>query len=323
MKKIAFVAILLALLLTFASCGKVVFERLPAAEGNASEESTSSGSLVTDSGDISWKLNGEGVLEISGTGSVVALPVDKTAVKEIVIGDGFDTIGEGAFDGMSETVSVTIPDSVKKICSDAFKDCIKLESLEIPESVEDIDESAFEGWEEAQRIIADWYEGSVEYWKEWFDFDCEFGEYFDGIQRGEEIPEEIERKLSAWWEQWKDSDYWKECPVIREDIEKAADSFFGYWSEFGDYILSEDGTVEPKEPWWEEYRNFLGFLEEKSGEVKFEVPQEFFDIYGIDPDEIDEAVRSFQGSYSFDAEELKENAERFRSLWEEYFGREH
>lgn len=312
MKKIFVIVLCLLLVISLSACAGLT----PAKPDVTSGETDAAES---DSGDISWDLDENGVLEISGTGTVSSIPVDKTAVRSIVIGDGIDKIGAGAFSGMSNAVSVRIPDSVKEIGAEAFKDCQKLESLEIPESVKKIAESAFEGWNNTQKIIAEWYEGNVEHWKEWFDFDGEFGEYFDKIKNGEAIPEDVEARLSAWWAQWKESDFWKNLPS-EEDLSQKADSFFGYWSEFGSYIASEDENAEPKAGWWEQIKKLTDYIVDKSRNAAVEIPQGISDFIESHRADIDSAIQFIQEKSGSASDELQKGAEWFKNLWESFFG---
>ena len=313
MKKITVTVIIMALLFTFSACAGFTVE--PAAATSGTEE-TEGGD---DTGDMSWELSDDGVLEISGSGTVSAVPVDKTAVKKIVIGDGFDKIDAGAFAGMSEAVKVSIPDSVKEIGEEAFKDCKKIESLEIPDSVKSIADSAFDGWEDTQKIIAEWYEGNVEHWKEWFDFDGEFGEYYEKIKNGEAIHEEVEAHLSAWWAQWKDSDFWKNLPS-EEDVSQKADSFFEYWSEFGSYMASEDDDAEPKSGWWEQIKGLTDYIVDKSKDAAVEIPQGISDIIEAHKDEIDAAIKFIREGTAGASEKMQNGSEWFKNLWDSFFG---
>ena len=312
MKKIVVIVFCFILILSLAACaGRTA--------GEPAGTDSDSTAAEAEAGDVSWELDENGVLEISGSGTVSSLPVDKTAVRSIVIGDGIDKIGAGAFSGMSNAVSVRIPDSVKEIGAEAFKGCDNIESLEIPESVKKIADSAFEGWNNTQKIIAEWYEGNVEHWKEWFDFDGEFGEYFEKIKNGEAIPEDVEARLSAWWAQWKESDFWKNLPS-EEDLSQKADSFFGYWSEFGSYIASEDENAEPKAGWWEQIKKLTDYIVDKSQNAAVEIPQSISDFIESHKADIDAAIQFIQEKSGTTSDELQKGAEWFKNLWESFFG---
>ena len=55
------------------------------------------------------------------------------------------SVGVSAFDGSSDLISVTIPNSVNSIGDYAFYECSGLTSITIPNSVTSIGESAFDG----------------------------------------------------------------------------------------------------------------------------------------------------------------------------------
>ena len=118
---------------------------------------TDKSSEIVDSGtsnDMSWNLNGNGVLIISGTGNMpdyssTSQPWYKyrESIKQVKIGDGITGIGNYAFSGCTNLTSVTIPGNVTSIGKRAFGGCKALEELTIPEGVKKL------GYE----IIADTY----------------------------------------------------------------------------------------------------------------------------------------------------------------------
>ena len=100
---------------------------------------------------LSWELDSEGALLISGTGEMKGFLADSTdawrpyelEIKKVVINSGVKSIGMYAFEGCSFLTSVSIPNTVTKIGLCAFSECINLESLSIPDSVIEISSSAF------------------------------------------------------------------------------------------------------------------------------------------------------------------------------------
>ncbi len=107
--------------------------------------------------DLTWTLNVEGLLTISGTGDMwdyndsdpewAELPVPNS-IKEIVIQPGAESIGDYAFFSLYNCESVTrvmLPETLVSIGADAFEGCILLESITIPDSVTSIGELAFGG----------------------------------------------------------------------------------------------------------------------------------------------------------------------------------
>ena len=105
-----------------------------------------------DGSNLTWTLDSEGVLTISGSGDMHDYDFpsapwydSRSRVKSAVIADGVTSIGWDAFKGCTSLTSVTIPDSVTSIGWDAFEDCTSLTSVTIPDSVTRIGEQAFDG----------------------------------------------------------------------------------------------------------------------------------------------------------------------------------
>ena len=103
-------------------------------------------------GNLTWKLDANGTLTISGTGAMKDYndndnrsPIYKnSSVKKIVVEKGVTSIGESAFENCSSLTSVMIPDSVISIGTSAFHSCSRLPSITIPDSVTSIGNFAFE-----------------------------------------------------------------------------------------------------------------------------------------------------------------------------------
>ena len=101
---------------------------------------------------LTWTLDADGTLTISGTGAMKNYnssdnrsPAYKNLnVKKIVIEKGVTSIGDSAFSECSSLTDITIPDSVTSIGYAAFYDCSSLTSITIPDSVTSIEDSAFE-----------------------------------------------------------------------------------------------------------------------------------------------------------------------------------
>ena len=86
-----------------------------------------------DGSNLTWTLDSEGVLTISGSGdmydygsSSAPWHGSRSRVKSAVIADGVTSIGSYAFSDCSSLTSVTIADSVTSIDWDAFGDCTSL-----------------------------------------------------------------------------------------------------------------------------------------------------------------------------------------------------
>ena len=99
---------------------------------------------------VTWSLNNDGTLTISGSGETNSYSskslspfYGNSAVKKAVIEDGIVSIGNSMFDGCSGLESITIPDSVTKIGDTAFKNCRSLKSISIPKYVSSIGSDVF------------------------------------------------------------------------------------------------------------------------------------------------------------------------------------
>ena len=104
-------------------------------------------------GNLTWKLDADGTLNISGTGAMKDYDSDSNPspiynnsdVKEVVIEDGVTSIGNKAFDSCSSLTSITIPNSVTSIKAATFYGCTSLTSITIPDSVTSIGYATFTG----------------------------------------------------------------------------------------------------------------------------------------------------------------------------------
>ena len=99
---------------------------------------------------LTWTLDTEGTLTISGTGPMTNYISGeapwysgKESILAVVIGKGVTSIGQGAFADCTRLTSVIIPDSVTGIRGTAFRNCKSLTSVIIPDSVTSIGYFAF------------------------------------------------------------------------------------------------------------------------------------------------------------------------------------
>ena len=121
-----------------------------------------------DQGDnVTWTLDSEGTLTISGTGrmrdyyELYQVPWEYESegdynpkrIKIVVLKNGVTSIGDYAFYGCSSLKSITIPDSVTEIGSDVFSGCSSLMSITIPDGVTSIGNSVFSNCNSLTSII--------------------------------------------------------------------------------------------------------------------------------------------------------------------------
>ena len=90
---------------------------------------------------ITWELDSEGTLTISGSGDMANYEYDgspfyeRTDIKNVIISDGVTGIGENVFYKCTALASVNIPESVTSIGKEAFYNCSGLTSVTIPDLV--------------------------------------------------------------------------------------------------------------------------------------------------------------------------------------------
>ena len=117
----------------------------------ASAETVASGTCGADGGNLTWTLDGEGTLTISGSGEMAdytsAAPApwdaDKTSIAAVVIEDEVSSIGNRTFHSCSSLTGIVIGDSVTEIGDDAFVRCSSLADVSLPDSLTSIGAYAF------------------------------------------------------------------------------------------------------------------------------------------------------------------------------------
>lgn len=143
---------ILAGIAALAMAGSSIPAALPEAVSivvHADETAADSGTCGSS---LTWTLDAEGTLTISGDGYMdywweenpAPWYDQREAIRAVVIGDGVRDVGNYAFWGCTALTSVTLPDILSQIEHDAFRDCTSLGSLTIPENVSYIDTNAFE-----------------------------------------------------------------------------------------------------------------------------------------------------------------------------------
>ena len=99
--------------------------------------------------DMYWVfLQDSQTLIITGTGDMGTLGdapwyFDRLSIKELIVGEGVETLQTNAFYVCTQLESVTLPETLKKIERKAFYFCVDLKTVEIPKSVEIMEEDVF------------------------------------------------------------------------------------------------------------------------------------------------------------------------------------
>ena len=122
------------------------------------------GANIVDSGtcgdNLTWTLDSEGLLTISGIGAMTdygnnTIPWKKNRqeIKTVMIENRVTNIGDFAFYGCDSLSSMTIGNSVTSIGDYAFYECKELTNLTIPDSVTNIGSSVFYSCSGLQSVI--------------------------------------------------------------------------------------------------------------------------------------------------------------------------
>lgn len=101
---------------------------------------------------LTWVLDDEGTLTISGTGEMNSHPWDEESVRKAVIENGVTSIGYEAFYNCSSLTEITLPDSVTSIGDYAFCYCSSLIAITLSDNVTSIGSGAFLGCDRMERI---------------------------------------------------------------------------------------------------------------------------------------------------------------------------
>lgn len=97
---------------------------------------------------LTWKLTSDGILTVSGSGGIednafASFDFEEEVVVKVILEDGVTEIGEYAFSGFENLVSIEFPESLTSIGNSAFFGCESLNSINIPNGVISIARYAF------------------------------------------------------------------------------------------------------------------------------------------------------------------------------------
>ena len=100
--------------------------------------------------DLTWALDEEGVLTVSGTGAMTDYAAKKapwyakrTSIQKILLEPGVTTIGNNAFYGCAAAEKVNIPSGVTAIGEQAFYNCTGLAEVTLPQELTHLGSYAF------------------------------------------------------------------------------------------------------------------------------------------------------------------------------------
>ena len=138
-------------LLSFVLAVLMIVSILPATALAADVVASGTCGAEGDGSNLTWTLDSEGLLTISGTGAMKGYsdvyyncaPWKYREIKKVVIDNGVTSIGAYAFYNCDYLASVIIPNSVTSIGNGTFYDCTFLASVTIPNSVTSIGDDAF------------------------------------------------------------------------------------------------------------------------------------------------------------------------------------
>ena len=122
------------------------------------EEENSIAASGTCGENLTWTLDSDGLLTVSGTGTMdygdsSKIWTDKRdEVKTAVLKPGVTSIGFAAFNACANLTNVTIPESVTSIGAMAFGNCTALKSVMLPAGITKIDDYTFSGCTELEDI---------------------------------------------------------------------------------------------------------------------------------------------------------------------------
>ena len=103
-----------------------------------------------DGSNLTWTLDSDGVLTISGSGAISDYERGKTPwsdlcgdIKNVIVGEGVTRVGNNAFYDCKEITAVSLPDSLQSLGNAAFGWCYNLKSIKLPQGLQSIGIGAF------------------------------------------------------------------------------------------------------------------------------------------------------------------------------------
>ncbi|MBR1630012.1 MAG: leucine-rich repeat domain-containing protein [Lachnospiraceae bacterium] len=116
------------------------------------ESAAETGNCGKDGSNVTYNLDPDGTLTITGTGEMMDFSYGKgfrntikNEIKKVIIQNGVENIGEYFFYGCEYLKEVTMPNSVSTIGEGAFFSCERLDTIKMSSSISVIGKSAFNG----------------------------------------------------------------------------------------------------------------------------------------------------------------------------------
>lgn len=109
--------------------------------------------------DITWRLDEDGLLTLSGSGPIPDYQqgenvfFNREKVKAIVVESGITAVGAYCFQFFSNLERVTLADTVERIGESALSFCGSLRDIDIPASVHEIGNTAFDSCVKLKRVF--------------------------------------------------------------------------------------------------------------------------------------------------------------------------
>ena len=109
---------------------------------------------------LTWALNGDDTLTISGTGAMTnytsstGTPWEarKSSIKKLVVNSGATTLGDYAFNGCVNLSAVTLPSGLKTVGSYVFSGCAALVSITFPNTVTSLGDYCFSNCDKLRTV---------------------------------------------------------------------------------------------------------------------------------------------------------------------------
>ncbi|MBQ3182758.1 MAG: leucine-rich repeat protein [Clostridia bacterium] len=97
-------------------------------------------------GNLTWKIDGVGMLVISGTGEMIApggWTAHSSSINNVIVEEGVTTLASSAFNSCTNIRSISLPSTLTTINVAAFYNCYSLSSINLPDGLDAIGDLSF------------------------------------------------------------------------------------------------------------------------------------------------------------------------------------